>query len=99
MKTISSVAWILAILFAATALAALVYDWTTAGVGALGTLAEHLQALGLSLEAFQAGVQRHVHPDLWDDVIVPALLTPTLAVAAVGAVVAFLIHRLTRPRA
>lgn len=49
-------------------------------------LAEHLIGIGLSLEAFQVGVQRYVDPDVWDDFFVPTLLTPSLyLLAALGA--------------
>lgn len=47
--------------------------------------------LGLSLEPLQAGVQRYVSPGLWDAVIVPILLTPSVYLFGGLALLAFVI--------
>lgn len=39
-----------------------------------------------SLNLLQAGIQRHLSPDLWDRVVVPALLWPAALVALVPGV-------------
>ena len=55
----------------------------------------------ISLNLVQAGIQRHVAPWLWEDVVLPVLLAPAWLVLAVpGAALAWLCRRSAagRPR-
>ena len=57
-------------------------------------LGEHwFQFHAESLNASQAGIQRHVHPALWDPVIVWLLQTPTWLVFALLGLLLFWIGR------
>lgn len=98
MRFIAAVANWKGLIFAALALWALAADILGGRVFAEGSmlnprgLGEHLALdLGLSLEPLQAGVQRYVAPWLWDDVLVPILLTPSIYLFGGLAVLFFVI--------
>lgn len=86
MRAISIILYILA--FDAAVIALGSYAWDAVEGAPPRLLAEHLIELGASLEAWQAGVQRHVSADLWDRLFVPALTAQTITVF--GALALFL---------
>ena len=60
----------------------------------MSRLGEHwFQLHAASLNASQAGIQRNVHPALWDPVIVALLQTPTWVVFALLGLLLFWIGR------
>ena len=87
--------WLLAALAAAAAIGA---GWALAvGAPVLGELWFRLAPASLNLT--QAVVQRYVHPALWDGVLLPLLLQPTVLVATVLALIFAGLAWLVRPRA
>jgi hypothetical protein len=86
-------------IFAALAVAVLIVDWMMGDGFMLRSFGEHVTDIGISLEALQAGVQRYLDPDLWDDYIVPVLLTPSLYIFGGVALLALGFGWLIKPNA
>ena len=77
---------LLGLLFLAGAIGLLLRDLFTPGpMGSLGEVWYSLSPATLNL--LQAGIQRHVAPELWDMVVLPTLLWPAVLVALVPAAV------------
>jgi len=64
------------------------------GLSALGELWYSIDAGSLNL--LQAGIQRHVAPEIWDGAIVPLLLLPAVAVTGGLGLVLYLLGSLRR---
>lgn len=103
MSFMSRMSLIKGAVLAIIAVAALVWDALDARIWNGGSfepriLAEHLLGLGINLESLQAGVQRYVDADLWDQIFVPVLLTPSLYIFGAFAIALIILGYAMRPR-